>query len=146
MSPIRLAGASPEQRLELGRKVKSARVDAGLTQTELAEAANVHRRTISNMENGIYAPQEDVLRKVYVVLGIPTNDDAPDHDVEQYLGMIGAMLGQIPKGRRLVVVNRITAMLMSEAVSNVGGADEAVVTPFAAGDDDTHEQLDPDTV
>lgn len=37
---------------EIGTRIKSARIDAGLSQQDLAEQANVSIRTISNIEHG----------------------------------------------------------------------------------------------
>ncbi len=42
--------------MEIGKKLKSARVDAGLTQEQVAEKIMVSRQTISNWENGKSLP------------------------------------------------------------------------------------------
>lgn len=38
--------------MEIGTKIKNARVDAQLTQEQVAETLGVSRQTISNWENG----------------------------------------------------------------------------------------------
>lgn len=38
--------------MEIGKKLKNARIEAGLTQEKAAEKINVSRQTISNWENG----------------------------------------------------------------------------------------------
>lgn len=42
--------------MEIGQKLKSARVEAGLTQETVAEKIGVSRQTISNWENNRYYP------------------------------------------------------------------------------------------
>lgn len=39
--------------MDIGSKVKSARINANLTQEQVADFLNVSRQTISNWENGI---------------------------------------------------------------------------------------------
>jgi putative transcriptional regulator len=47
---------------ELGRQLSSARLQAGLTQTDIAEKVGVSRQHISNIETGITSPTVRVLR------------------------------------------------------------------------------------
>lgn len=42
--------------MEIGKKLKDARVNAGLTQEQVAEKIMVSRQTISNWENGKFLP------------------------------------------------------------------------------------------
>lgn len=49
------------------------RMSIGLTQSELAERANVTQKTVSRIERGDTKVRETTLQKVYEVLGI-TND------------------------------------------------------------------------
>ncbi|RPJ95106.1 XRE family transcriptional regulator [Rummeliibacillus sp. TYF005] len=46
------------------------RMSVGLTQSELAERANVTQKTVSRMERGDSKVRETTLQKVYEVLGI----------------------------------------------------------------------------
>lgn len=39
--------------MEIGEKLKSSRLNAGMTQEQIAEKINVSRQTISNWENGV---------------------------------------------------------------------------------------------
>ncbi len=58
------------------------RMNVGLTQSELAEKANVTQKTVSRIERGDTKVRETTLRKVYEVLGITS-----DHleDLKQYI-------------------------------------------------------------
>ncbi len=42
--------------MEIGKKIKEARLKAGLTQDQVSEAIQVSRQTLSNWENGRYYP------------------------------------------------------------------------------------------
>mgnify|MGYP003561492915 FL=1 len=39
--------------MEIGEKLKNSRMNAGMTQEQIAEQINVSRQTISNWENGV---------------------------------------------------------------------------------------------
>ena len=39
--------------MDIGSKIKNARIDAQLTQEQVAEALGVSRQTMSNWENGV---------------------------------------------------------------------------------------------
>jgi len=43
-----------EPRLEV--RLKAVRIEAGLTQAELAERAGVSRKTVNTVENGVFTP------------------------------------------------------------------------------------------
>lgn len=49
------------------------RMSVGLTQSELAERANVTQKTVSRIERGDTKVRETTLQKVYEVLGITDN-------------------------------------------------------------------------
>ncbi len=42
--------------LKLGNRLKEARIEAGLTQAELALTVGVSRKTINTVENGVFVP------------------------------------------------------------------------------------------
>lgn len=55
---------------DIGQRVKEARVEAGLTQHELAERAGITDRTIRNLESGRSGtPQRRILNGLASVLG-----------------------------------------------------------------------------
>ena len=54
--------------------LKAARVNAGLTQQELADYLIVDRTTVHNWETGKSVPRADMLRKISVITNISEND------------------------------------------------------------------------
>jgi len=54
---------------ELTNRVAAARIDAGLTQEQLAEAADVSRQTIVAIERGDYSPSTVLALRLAHVLG-----------------------------------------------------------------------------
>lgn len=61
-------------KLNIGLRVKFARLQKGLTQAELAEAINKAFETISNIERGKTAPNFSTLADIADVLGLPLKD------------------------------------------------------------------------
>lgn len=49
---------------KLGKKIKLARVENDLTQSQLADAINAKQKSISNYENGLAIPTLPVLEKI----------------------------------------------------------------------------------
>ncbi|MDP8266265.1 MAG: helix-turn-helix transcriptional regulator [Candidatus Aceula meridiana] len=58
---------------KLGKKIKIARVELDLTQTDLAEKIKAKQKSISRYENGISLPTLETLVKVSKVLKKPTS-------------------------------------------------------------------------
>ena len=56
----------------LGRRIARTRKKHGLTQEELAEAADIGRVTISRLENGEQSPRYQTLKKLAEALGVDT--------------------------------------------------------------------------
>lgn len=52
----------------IGERIKKARLQSGLSQVELAEAANVSQPTIANWETGSHAPRQPALLKLAEIL------------------------------------------------------------------------------
>ncbi|MDJ1131240.1 helix-turn-helix transcriptional regulator [Streptomyces iconiensis] len=67
-----------QQRLDIGRRVRDARLWANLTQEGLAEAIGAERRTVVRIELGITSPPLDRLLYIARALGIPPADLMPD--------------------------------------------------------------------
>ena len=67
---------------KFAEKLKSARMEAGMNQTELSEKVGVTRRSIFAYENGVSMPRKNVLRKIASVLNVTvsylTNEDSTD--------------------------------------------------------------------
>lgn len=136
MSPIiRLDGASMEERLRYGLMVKAARTGMKLSQAELADAARVSTKTVSNIERGTHAAQEDVLRRIFTVVGIQTTDDQHSNDIINFMEMYGTMLEFIPTERRLDIQNRVMSIVAEEIKQSAAAERTAAVTPLFADAD-----------
>lgn len=77
--------------MELGNKIKTLRLRAGLTQEMLAEEFGVTFQTISKWENNVCAPDIAMLPKISIYFGV-TIDELFDLTVEQKLHRIEKML------------------------------------------------------
>lgn len=77
--------------MELGNKIKTLRLRAGLTQEMLAEELDVSFQTISKWENSVCAPDVAMLPKLSVYFGV-TIDELFDLTAEQRLHRIENML------------------------------------------------------
>lgn len=51
-------------RTHIGQRVKEIRTERGISQVELAAAADIRRATVSNVENGSFSVGIDVLCKI----------------------------------------------------------------------------------
>lgn len=116
------------QRVALAQQVKVARVERGLTQAELAEAAGVSRQTVSNMETGQRAPQEGALRKLMDVLGIELSEDVLSEDTRLWVGLIGGILEALPESRRARAGKAALDAATAELLSNVSGSEQSGLT------------------
>lgn len=52
------------------RPIKVQRIAAGLTQAELADAAGISRKTVSNLERGCFNPGRRTAKALAVALGV----------------------------------------------------------------------------
>ena len=53
----------------MGEKLKAARIAAGMTQTQLAEAAGLQQRDVSRYESGKHEPGALTLKRMAQALG-----------------------------------------------------------------------------
>ena len=58
----------------MNEKMKQARLDKGLSQTELAKIIGVSRQTINMIENGGYNPTVELCIHICKELGVTLND------------------------------------------------------------------------
>lgn len=54
----------------IGKRLREIRIDARLTQKEMAVLVNLTPGSIGAMENGLYTPNFDVLRAIHKRLGV----------------------------------------------------------------------------
>ena len=59
---------------KFGKKVQNLRLEAGITQEQLADAVGLTIESISNIERGIFGPKFDNLEKIAKVLGVPVKE------------------------------------------------------------------------
>lgn len=56
----------------LGRRLRSLRLEAGLTQAELARRTGIHRPNIARVEAGRHTPSLETLARLASAIGVPT--------------------------------------------------------------------------
>ena len=66
---------------EIGRRIKAARIAVPMTQKEMAAAANLSQRTISNIENGTDVSVSTLLEVLRVLGQLQSLDMAIPEDV-----------------------------------------------------------------
>ncbi len=58
----------------MNEKMKQARIEKNLSQTELAKIIGVSRQTINMIENGVYNPTIELCIRICKELGVTLND------------------------------------------------------------------------
>ncbi|QAB17518.1 XRE family transcriptional regulator [Leucobacter muris] len=139
MSKKKSSRVDNDKRVETARQVKTLRVEMGMTQQELADAAGVTRQSVSNLELGVTTPQRGTVEKIFAVLGInPTRLGLSDETM-MWIGMLGGILDALPEDRRAragkAAVDAATAELVDMAKSG-----EGVAARFAATGPDADER------
>ncbi|MFD5670955.1 helix-turn-helix transcriptional regulator [Streptomyces sp. NPDC127040] len=66
-----------QARVELGNRIRDARMAADLTQDELAERAGVDRTTVQNAEGAKVDPKFSLLLRLAQALRLPARDLMP---------------------------------------------------------------------
>jgi XRE family transcriptional regulator, fatty acid utilization regulator len=61
-------------RMQIGRRLRALRTDAGMTQLELQDATGVAASEISKIENGKVDPRVGTLRRIAAGLGVSARD------------------------------------------------------------------------
>ncbi|MER5646136.1 helix-turn-helix transcriptional regulator [Streptosporangium sp. NPDC002524] len=72
-----------ELRIQFGRRLREVREQHGLTQERLGELADVDRKTINRIENGMYSPLLDQIFKISDALEVPARELFPGADVHR---------------------------------------------------------------
>lgn len=98
----RLHRAKLVEQQSLGERLRKLRRSQGLTQSRLAERANVNQGHLSSVEQGNHLPRPDTLRAIAVALGVPEAvllGEGDGHDAPQALDTRELPLfGTIPNG------------------------------------------------
>lgn len=135
---IHLRGADAAERSRYGALVRPARLRQGLSQQALAELAAVDRTTVSNIERGAGAPQEDVLRRLFAALGVATDAQPQDPDVELWIAVMAELLGSVPVDRRHLAADAAIATLAAHVRAGGMSAGDAIVTAIRDGGSEEH--------
>ena len=61
-------------KINFGKHLRELRLEADITQEQLAEAMGVSIESISNIERGIYGPKFENIEKIALALNIPVKD------------------------------------------------------------------------
>ena len=65
-------GDIPIDRARLGARLRELRLEAGLTQAELARRTGIHRPNIARVEAGRHTPSLETLSRLATAIGVPT--------------------------------------------------------------------------
>lgn len=121
-----------QERLSWGPRVREERKRQGQTQAELAAQACVSANTVSNLEGGKFAPQEDVLRRILDALGLLTpRGDSWTSEQWAVAEMVVALYASIPDSRKAEASQALAGALASfigapGAFQRYSGASESV--------------------
>ncbi len=135
---IHLRGASAAERAHYAALVRPARQRRGLSQMALAQLAAVDRTTVSNIERGAGAPQEDVLRRLFAALGLATDAQRHDPEVELWIAVMSELLTNVPVDRRHLAADAAIATLAAHV--RAGGVSEGAATVTAIDEHEPKEQ------
>ena len=136
---IHLRGADAAERARYGALVRPARLRQGLSQKALADLADVDRTTVSNIERGSGAPQEDVLRRLFAALGVATDAQPQDPDVELWVAVMAELLSEVPFDRRHLAADAAIATLAAHV--RVAAVSAGAATVAAIDDVGSEEHL-----
>jgi transcriptional regulator with XRE-family HTH domain len=74
MSPSRARPEDAELAMEFGRRLRRARIEAGLTQEALAELAGVHATYVGNVERGYSSPTLGTIVRLAAALDVDAGE------------------------------------------------------------------------
>jgi transcriptional regulator with XRE-family HTH domain len=91
VDPLLPADEIEQEMLEVGRKIRVRRLQAGLTLQRLARAVGVSQSLISQVERGLASPSITTLRRIAAALDVPIaalflGDDVASHGETDRLG------------------------------------------------------------
>lgn len=125
---IHLRGASAAERAHYAALVRPARLRRGLSQKALSALAGVDRTTVSNIERGAGAPQEDVLRRLFSALGLATDAQQLDPEIELWTAVMAELLSHVPGDRRHLAADAAIATLAAHVRAGAVSPGGATVT------------------
>lgn len=109
---------SEQERLQYSKQIKAVRLSKGMSQADLAEAANVGRGTIINIETGKTIPQGEVLVRIMRALDMVADEgETVPEWVQGNLAIIAKMLVRVPEDRRADVLSGIFSSIIKATPS-----------------------------
>ncbi len=98
--------------------LRTARLAKGMTQDELADAANVHRATVIRQEKGTGRPDDDSVERLARALDLPVKQSidlargVPDAEplpppLPRELGRLVAIYSELPEDQRATLLQRV---------------------------------------
>jgi transcriptional regulator with XRE-family HTH domain len=110
---------------EIGRRIAAARVARGWTQRQLAEAAGVHRKTVTAYESGVCWPSLAAFVRLCLALEVPPADMLDHADVIWPLAEVEReavlVLRQIAPERRPRAIALLRAMVVTDGEPEKSG-------------------------
>lgn len=102
-----------------GQMIARLREERGWSQEELAQHADVPKRTIQDVElDKVKTPQRRTRTKLEMALDIEGNAEQTRRswpaDVQVFLDVMGAFLSALPENRRLDMMREITMDIVAE--------------------------------
>lgn len=91
---------------KIGNTIKSQRVNAGLTQSELAEKVGISSSAIGMYEQGRRTPPVDVLYDISNALNVSFIDLVPEVNEKENTYQINTIAAHLPKGVELTEEER----------------------------------------
>lgn len=104
-----------QTRMRYAAQLKPARIAAGMTQAEVAEAAGIARNTYAATEAGSTIPQAEKLWNAMSIVGILPGSDEPAW-LQEWWRIIGPLARRVPAGRRAQVMGEIVRALYAAIV------------------------------
>ncbi|WP_223149222.1 helix-turn-helix domain-containing protein [Changpingibacter yushuensis] len=99
-----------QERMSYAGKLRGARVEARLTQAEVAEQAGIALNTYAAMENGSRVPQAEKLWAAMLILGLRPRNEDPEW-LQEWWAILRPLILRLPRDRRGVVMGQIVSIL-----------------------------------
>ena len=100
-----------QTRMTYARQLRAARVDAGLTQADVADQAGIARNTYAAMESGAKVPQAEKLWSAMLVLDIHQDRTEPEW-LQEWWRILTPLALKLPVAKRGEVMGEIFQVLL----------------------------------
>lgn len=111
--------------MSFGTNLKTIRERAGMTQSQLGQAAKIDVGQVSRIEREISKPELETIKRIAVALSCTTDElifDQMEREPAQDLKLLFERVGQLPEQKKEVVKEFLIAIVQrSEAESIIKG-------------------------